>query len=107
MCLFQIWFPWCVCPEVGLLGHMAVESVLMRWMKLEFMHSLRKTSQIKSEVLCLQISLSGGQTSFQLLESSLPHQSKDSKHHRTYIADFCNIDYYNEQFLQDLYKKKT
>ena len=23
-CLFQIWFPWCVCPEVGLLGHMAV-----------------------------------------------------------------------------------
>ena len=24
MCLFQIWFPWCVCPGVGLLGHMAV-----------------------------------------------------------------------------------
>ena len=24
MCLFQIWFPWCVCPEVGLLGHMEV-----------------------------------------------------------------------------------
>ena len=24
MCLFQIWYPWCVCPEVGLLGHMAV-----------------------------------------------------------------------------------
>ena len=24
MCLFQIWFPRCVCPEVGLLGHMAV-----------------------------------------------------------------------------------
>ena len=24
MCLFQIWFPWCVCPEVGLLGHMGV-----------------------------------------------------------------------------------
>ena len=23
-CLFQIWFLWCVCPEVGLLGHMAV-----------------------------------------------------------------------------------
>ena len=23
-CLFQIWFPWCVCPEVVLLGHMAV-----------------------------------------------------------------------------------
>ena len=23
-CLFQIWFPWCVCPEVGLLGHMEV-----------------------------------------------------------------------------------
>ena len=22
--LFQIWFPWCVCPEVGLLGHMEV-----------------------------------------------------------------------------------
>ena len=22
--LFQIWFPWCVFPEVGLLGHMAV-----------------------------------------------------------------------------------
>ena len=21
-CLFQIWYPWCVCPEVGLLGHM-------------------------------------------------------------------------------------
>ena len=24
MCLFQIWFLWCVCPEVGLLGHMEV-----------------------------------------------------------------------------------
>ena len=24
MCLFQIWFPQCVCPEAGLLGHMAV-----------------------------------------------------------------------------------
>ena len=23
-CLFQFWFPWCVCPEVGLLGSMAV-----------------------------------------------------------------------------------
>ena len=23
-CLFQFWFPQCVCPEVGLLGHMAV-----------------------------------------------------------------------------------
>ena len=23
-CLFQIWFPWCVCPEMGLLGHMEV-----------------------------------------------------------------------------------
>ena len=23
-CLFQIWFPWCVCPGAGLLGHMAV-----------------------------------------------------------------------------------
>ena len=23
-CLFQFWFPWCVCPAVGLLGHMAV-----------------------------------------------------------------------------------
>ena len=22
-CLFQIWFPWCVCQGVGLLGHMA------------------------------------------------------------------------------------
>ena len=24
MCLFQFWFPQCVCPAVGLLGHMAV-----------------------------------------------------------------------------------
>ena len=23
-CLFQFWFPWCVCPEVGLLGQMPV-----------------------------------------------------------------------------------
>ena len=22
-CLFQFWFPWCVCPAVGLLGHKA------------------------------------------------------------------------------------
>ena len=22
MCLFQFWFPWCVCPAVELLGHM-------------------------------------------------------------------------------------
>ena len=24
MCLFQFWFPWCVCPKAGLLGHEAV-----------------------------------------------------------------------------------
>ena len=24
LCFFQIWFPQCVCPEVGLLGHMEV-----------------------------------------------------------------------------------
>ena len=24
MCLFQFSFPWCICPAVGLLGHMAV-----------------------------------------------------------------------------------
>ena len=24
MCLFQFWFPWYVCPAVGLLGHMAI-----------------------------------------------------------------------------------
>ena len=24
MCLFQFWFPQCVCPAVGLLGRMAV-----------------------------------------------------------------------------------
>jgi len=24
VCLFQFWFPWCVCPAVGLLHHMAV-----------------------------------------------------------------------------------
>ena len=24
MCLFQFWFSWCICPTVGLLGHMAV-----------------------------------------------------------------------------------
>ena len=24
MCLFQFWFPWCVSPAVGLLGHMLV-----------------------------------------------------------------------------------
>ena len=24
MCLFQFWFPWCVCPEVGFLGHKVV-----------------------------------------------------------------------------------
>ena len=24
MCLFQFWFPQCVCPVMGLLGHMAV-----------------------------------------------------------------------------------
>ena len=24
MCLFQFWFPQCVCPEVGLLGHKVV-----------------------------------------------------------------------------------
>ena len=23
-CLFQLWFPQCICPAVGLLGHMAV-----------------------------------------------------------------------------------
>ena len=24
MCIFQFWLPWCVCPAVGLLSHMAV-----------------------------------------------------------------------------------
>ena len=24
VCLFPFWFPWCVCPAVGLLGHMTV-----------------------------------------------------------------------------------
>ena len=24
MCLFQFWFPRCVCPAVGLLGHVAL-----------------------------------------------------------------------------------
>ena len=30
MCLFQFWFPRCVCPEVGLLGHKAVLSSFLR-----------------------------------------------------------------------------
>ena len=31
MCLFQFWFPWCVCPAVGLLGHKAVSiSIFLR-----------------------------------------------------------------------------
>ena len=29
-CLFQFWFPRCVCPEVGLLGHMAVLLFFLR-----------------------------------------------------------------------------
>ena len=27
MCLFQFWFPWGICPAVGLLGPMAVRCV--------------------------------------------------------------------------------
>ena len=27
MCLFQFWFPWCVCPEVGLLCHIVSSSI--------------------------------------------------------------------------------
>ena len=30
MCLFQFWFPQCVCPVVGLLGHKAVLSSFLR-----------------------------------------------------------------------------
>ena len=30
MCLFQFWFPQCVRPAVGLLGHMAVISSILR-----------------------------------------------------------------------------
>ena len=30
MCLFQFWFPLCACPEVGLLGHMAVLFPVLR-----------------------------------------------------------------------------
>ena len=30
MCLFQFWFPWCVCPAVELLGCMAVISSFLR-----------------------------------------------------------------------------
>ena len=29
-CLFQFWFPWCVCPAVGLLGHMSSISSFLR-----------------------------------------------------------------------------
>ena len=25
--VFQIWFPWCVCPEVGLLGHIGLRNL--------------------------------------------------------------------------------
>ena len=28
MCLFQFWFPPCVCPEVGLLGHKVVPATM-------------------------------------------------------------------------------
>ena len=30
MCLFQFWFPWCVCPAVGLLGHGSSISSFLR-----------------------------------------------------------------------------
>ena len=30
MCLFQLWFFWCVCPAVGFLGHMAVLFCFLR-----------------------------------------------------------------------------
>ena len=30
MCLFQFWFPRCVCPAVGLLGHKAIVSSFLR-----------------------------------------------------------------------------
>ena len=30
MCLFRFWFPWCVCPAVGLLGHKAVLFPLLK-----------------------------------------------------------------------------
>ena len=30
MYLFKFWFPWCICPAVGLLGRMAVVSIFLR-----------------------------------------------------------------------------
>ena len=34
-CLFQFWFPQCVCPAVGLLGHMAVLLAIFREMQIK------------------------------------------------------------------------
>ena len=44
MCLFQFWFPWCVCPAVELLGHMAVRFPVFLRNLHTVLHSRRTTS---------------------------------------------------------------
>ena len=39
MCLFQFWFPQCVCPAVGLLGRMAVQFLIFKWISTLFSSS--------------------------------------------------------------------
>ena len=42
-CLFQFWFPRCVCPAVGLLGHMAVLFLLHCWWECKLVQPLWRT----------------------------------------------------------------
>ena len=49
MCLFQFWFPQCVCPAVGFLGHMAVlfpVSTLFSIVALTSLHSHQQCKRV-------------------------------------------------------------
>ena len=49
MCLFQLWFPWGLCPVVGLLGHMVVLVLVL----LRNLHTVLYRSEVAQSCLTL------------------------------------------------------
>ena len=72
MCLFQFWFPQCVCPAVELLGCMADDTTVMAESEEELKSLLMKVKEesekvgLKLNVQKMKIMASGPITSWQI-----------------------------------------